>query len=373
MKRVISLLLSGIMICSLLVSSAQITVFDHNVFSSLPGYVSNHDSKSWRYEQYCESDSVGICFALGFVAGQEPGEELDAPWVWAEYSENDAAKVITGAAIQVDGALYEYTNLDLIPDKSYATWNLGNIGHDMIELLQDAQEIEVMVTFDNRTAEFVLDAANAGGIRQWAGSILSSNLYSFVDEQVLLAYDNADRPKAVIPLDQGGFSYMQFEALTGYKLDKIEKVWRYERCVETEENNLYFGLGFVADGYVQGAVNYPWAWVEYRSARGDEPISMIKILADDTLFTFSGLKVSDGYSSWTLGKNASAIAAQLAGAREMVVKIYFGDYTKDFSFDETQLEPLKSWGSALDSAQVFSLLDQKTLDDFDELHKVTVE
>lgn len=373
MKRIISLLLSSIMACSLLVSSAQTTVFDHSVFSSLPGYVSNTDDKSWRYEQYCESNSAGTYFGLGFVTEQESGEELDAPWVWVEYIEDDAAKVITGAAIKVDGALYEYANLDLAPDKSYATWNLGNIGHDMVNLLQNAQEIEARVSFDNQTAEFVLNTADAGGIKQWAGSILSSNLYSLVDEQVLLAYDNAYSQKAVIPTDQGGFDYTQFDALTGYKLDKIDKIWRYERFIEAEDDTLYFGLGFVADGYMQGATNYPWAWVEYRSARGDEPISMIKILADDTLFTFSDLKVFDGYSSWTLGKNASAIATQLAGAREIVVKIYFADYTKDFSFDEAQLEPLKSWGSALDKARVFSLLDQQTLLDFDELYKVTIE
>lgn len=373
MKRVISLLLSSIMTCSLLVSSAQTTVFDHSVFSSLPGYVSNNDDKSWRYEQYCESDSAGTYFGLGFVTEQVPGEEFDAPWVWVEYIENDAAKVITGAAIKVDGALYEYANLDPAPDKNYATWNLGNIGRDMVNLLQDAQKIEATVTFDNQTAEFVLNATDAGDIRQWAGSILSSNLYSLVDEQVLLSYDNAYSPKAVISPDQGTFDYTQFEALTGYKLDKIDKIWRFERYVETEAEMLYFGLGFVADGYMQGATNYPWAWVEYRNARGDEPISMIKILADDMLFTFSDLKAFDGYSSWTLGKNASAIAPQLAGAREMVVKIYFGDYTKDFSFDEAQLEPLKSWGSALDGAQVFTLLDQQTLLDFDKLYKVTVK
>lgn len=373
MKRVISLLLMGIMVLSLLVSSAQTYVFDHSVFSSLPGYVSNEEGKSWRYEQYYEMDSTDTYFGLGFVAEQEQGEVLDAPWVWVEYKEDDVTQIVTGIDLKVDGVLYQYINLDLAPDQSYATWILGKIGRDMVELLQYAQEIEISVSYDEQTAVFVLNVADAAGISQWAGSILSSTLYSFVDEQVLLAYDAAYSPEAAIPPDRGGFNHMQLEALEGYKLDKIDKIWRYERYIETEADNLYFGLGFVADGYVQGSANYPWAWIEYRSARGNEPISMIKILVDDTLYTFSALKLFDGYSSWTLGKNASAIAQQLANAKEVVVKIYFGDYTMDFSFDAEELEPLKYWGDAVNKAQIISLLDQQVLLDFDELYKVTVE
>ena len=365
--------MSGAMALSLAASSAQTKAFDHRVFTSLAGYSGNEEDGSWRYEQYCQTDSGNAHFGLGLVAEQGSDKELDAPWAWVEYTQDDMPKTIGSIGLRIDGALFEFINLDLASDGSYATWNLGRDGQDMLDKLRKAQEIRVTVVYDDLSAEFVLSGENAAGILSWANSILSSDLYSQLDEQLLLAYDTAYSPKAVILPDQGSFDQTQFDALVGFQQDKTGNAWRYERFIRAESGSMVFGIGFVADGSLQGQLNYPWAWVAYGSERGDEPISMIKFLIDDMLYTFSSLKVLNGYSCWTLGRKASAIAEKLIKAQTVTVKIYFDDETREFRFGIEDLEPLKSWGGAVSGAQIFSLLDQKLLFDFDEIYKVTIE
>lgn len=373
MKRIIALLLSGAMAFSLSAGSAQTNAFDHRVFSSLAGYTGNEEDGSWRYEQYCQAGGVDARFSLGFVAEQVSDKELDAPWAWAEYSQDDLAKTIDSIGLRVDGALFQFTNLDLAPDGSYATWSLGRISQDMLAILRHAQEIRITVVFDDQSAEIPLNAEDAAGIIRWADNIMSSALYSHLDEKLLLAYDTAYSPIAVTLPEQGSFDQAQFEALEGFELDHTGNAWRYERFVKKESGSTVFGVGFVADGTVRGPLSYPWAWVEYRSARGDEPIGMIKLLIDDRLYTFSSLKVLKGYSCWTLGRKASAITEKLIRAQMVTVTIYFGDEAREFRFGAEELEPLKSWGSTVNEARIFSLLDQKLLIDFDEIYKVTIE
>ena len=373
MRSIIALLLSGAMALSLSASSALTSAFDHHVFTSLAGYSGNEEDGSWRYEQYCQADTGDAYFALGFVAERESSKELDAPWAWVEYRQDDTAKIIGSIGLKVDGVLFEFINLDLATDGSYATWNLGRVGQDMLDKLRLAQEIRVILGYDDRSAEFVLNGQDAAGIFGWADNILSSALYSQLDEQLLLAYDSAYSPKAVTLPDQGSFDQTQFDALEGFQLDNAGNAWRFERFVRAESGSGAFGIGFVADGNVQGQLNYPWAWVEYRSQGGDEPIGRVKLLIDDTLFTFSSLKVRNGYSCWTLGRKASAIVEKLTGARRVSVQIYFNDETRELAFGTAELEPLKSWGGAVSRAQIFSLLDQNLLVDLDEIYKVTIE
>ena len=373
MRKIIALLLSCAMALSLSASSGQANAFDDSVFSSLAGYTLGEEDGSWRYEQGCFAYQGDSCLGLGFVAEQETGKELDAPWAWVEYTKNDAAKSIGSVFLKVDGAPFHFRNLDLASDGSYATWNLGKAGQDMLAKLQHAQEIRVTVVFDGQSAEFILTDRDAAGIIIWAQSILSSALYSCLDEQLLLAYDTAYSPQPVTTPAQGGFDQTQFEALEGYMLDNAGEVWRFERSVEVEAVSLYFGIGFVVDGDMRVPLNYPWAWVEYRSARGNEPVSRVKLFIDDTCYTFSSLKLLDGYSCWTLGSKACVIAEKLAKAQDAKVTICFHDDTRDFQFGAAALEPLQSWCDAVSGAQVFALLDQKLLLDFDEIYQVRVE
>ncbi len=373
MKRIIALLLSGAMTLLLSAASAQTNAFDHRVFSSLAGYTGTQEDGSWRYEQYCQAGSGDARFSLGFVAEQVSDKELDAPWVWAEYTQDDKAQTIDSIGLRVDGALFEFINLDLAPDGSYATWNLGRVGLDMLAVLRHAQEIRVTVVSDDQPAEFALHNDDAAGIIRWADNVLSSALFAHLDEKLLLAYDAAYSHRAGTLPGRGSFDQTQFEALEGFGLDNTGNTWRYERFVTKESGSTEFGIGFVADGTVWGPLNYPWAWVAYRSARGDEPIGMVKLLIDDRFYTFSSLKALRGYSCWTLGRKASAITEKLIKAQMVTVIICFGDETREFRFGTEELEPLKSWGSAVNEAQVFTLLDPKLLFDFDEIYKVTIE
>ena len=354
-------------------SSAQSNGFDHRGLSSLSGYAASEEDNSWRYEQYYEADKGDIYFGLGFVAEQENGKELDAPWAWVEYIKDDAAKTVDSIELKIDSALFRFSNLDLASDGSYATWNLGRLGQDMLTKLRHAKEIRVTVAFDAQSVEVVLTQADAAGIIRWADSILSSALFSYFNDQLMLAYDTAYSPQVITLSDQGIFDQTQLNVLEGYMLDETGAAWRYERLVERQTGSLYFGLGFVADGYVNGPLNYPWAWVAYHSAGEDDPISRINILVDDALYDFSSLKIRDGYSCWTLGWEASTIAEKLIMAQTVSVKIYFGDYIKDFRFGIAALEPLRTWGSTVTGTRIFSFLDQNLLNDLDDIYREPME
>lgn len=370
MKRSLTIALTLLLaLCRLPARAAS--AFDPAGLAGLQGY-SREEDGGWRYERTLAWSSGDERLGLGFVLEGEEGQAPGAPWLWVEYLIQDEARPVSAVALSCQGSERRYEALDLSDDGSYATWSLGLLGEALLSDLSRGGSLLVTVETEDGVRDFRMAPEDTAPAAEWARALLDQAVMAAVDSMELAGHDATYLPRRQQPVEPGSFDHSAFAEEPGYRIDRIDRSWRLERQVVRAEGALSLGLGFVVEGQLSGPIHPPWIWAELDKGGSKLRIDGIKLLADDTLYAFGKLVVSEGYSSWTLGQRSGQLLSQLPGLKELLVKLYVGDYTYDFALDEAALQPLRDWGQALRRTGLRAYLDGELLREFDYKYEVDV-
>lgn len=372
MKRSLSLALALLLALAALTAGAGAAVFDPAPLVVLPGFSVEEDG-AWRYEQAAAWEDEGDFVRLGFVVEGQPGEGQEAPWLWAEYLIGSEAQLIDAVTLSAQGTTHRYVDLDLGDDESYATWSLGLQGENLLRDLARGGGLLLTLHTNDGEKEVSFPPEDMAEVAAWSAAMIDQGYLRKVDSVELAHHDSQYLLRRGQPRDPGSFDYTAFEPETGFRVDKIDQTWRFERQADREGGGRSLSLGLVAEGQLAGPLHPPWMWAELAEGGQKLRVGALKLLVDDTLYSFNQLVVREGYSSWTLGLRSGRLLSQLPAARELVVKLFSGDYTYDFTFDEAALQPLILWGQALRRTGLTGYLDQEMLSEFDLKYEVRVE
>lgn len=334
-----------------------------DAFSQYDGF--QQQDGAWRLEYTLERTLPADELEIGLVAEGSPGEDLEPPWGWVQYTRFEEELVVTRLEMELGGHTHTYVNLDTTQeeDQVYTTWSLGAASRPMLEQLKDAQWMRVNVYWQGGSSSFEFMGPHLAGFRAFATAILEADYLGAVKPDVLSLADHlfhgptVERPPALI----GEIWQQQLELLPGYSIDADSGVWRYEGIVYEEAAQSVFSMGAVLQGEQQGDDYAPWMYAEL--IWDGKPLQpyQVALLVDGTAFTYQRVDQHDDFVVWSLGTYGERLVDRLMGADRLEAKVYHALGVNSYVFDGSGLQPLRAWARTMDALRVFSAFDVSTL------------
>jgi len=190
MKKIIGTFLLLLLFVTLISADAQ--SFSSIVFNNLPGFTYDKTTTAWGYirtytKRFLNAD-VNVMLMQSGIA-----KVLDGPpWITIQIVDNNSKplSMATDITLMVDGKWYTFANLIPDSDEGTAALILGNVGKSLMEDIASAKNVSVTIYMYSDNFSFSIPEYElAGSFKVFAENILKNNVFSYVDETILLQCD----------------------------------------------------------------------------------------------------------------------------------------------------------------------------------------
>lgn len=368
----IALLLTLLLIVSPAIATAEAR-FHADALRGYSGYSVEDDA--WRLEYSVEGSLPGSTARIGLVAEGDVDGDSYPPWGWIEMRRDGQDVAVRGLELVVDGHIHAFTNLDDTADtrQVYTTWSIGQASLPVFEQLQSARVLRMRVYWEGGQEEFSLKEGSLTGFRQFSKAVLETGYLASIDPDMLAHADTLYHgPTVALRPELTGEGWQQkLEGLSGYAFDADVDTWSYEGLLFSSDDRDELVLGFMFQGPPEGDPYAPWVFAELM--RNGQPLYpyQVKLVVDDSAFTYQKVNDEDGYVVWTLGALGSTLLEKLAQMDTMEVKLYHPEGVDSYAFRGSGLVSVRNWATTLHALHVFDIFDDITLMYHDVEHIAT--
>ncbi|MBR6029254.1 MAG: hypothetical protein IKP40_09185 [Clostridia bacterium] len=106
---------------------------------------------------------------------------------------------------------------------------------------------------------------------------------------------------------------------------------------------------------------------------GAKKVNGIWVLIDDVLYQFDNLAISDGYSTATLGFIGYDMIEAIAKAKEITIRVFYGDYHADIDRTSADIKEIVAWAKAIVKSKYIDYLDEAWLAVYDSYYEASKE